>query len=731
MKKLFFCIFLTVCVINSNIASGIKVPAVWSAPNSKGIEQLGFYQDGDKYIFALKNNRLATKASSGRIAAGFYINADNNIDTGRFAGDGGYDLQLNVNIYPVMKLKALIWKTGEKSPIVLPIYVDDYQISVQDNVLYLAVKKSIFRNHQIGKKFTLRVTFHRKYQDVASIRVNQSKIPAETIAPPMNFIRFGAIATARKKFPYAEIVSSKNGVTIWNSFMDRYSPREKMPVKTKRVKRLTISAARGESESMQLGITTTHTPEKLELSASGLTGPGGKKIPASQFQIKYVGYVSDAFGKKYGDILFPEYHPANALNNFVLITVKVPDDTPAGIYRGSLQLKINGKPADNPPLALRVYDFSLPSAPNFPTAFCIKNSQVSRFYRVSGKPFTPQKVKTQVAAMRLLCSKYRIGPRFLGAKPKIKIKNGKMEIDWCDFDKALDKFFNIRKFAAFQMIHFVQMGSHDRIYPKAPFFNKSKPPSFDEPTFRKFWPRYIRKLYQHLKEKKCLDRALFVIWDEPYSTQYPWINDLLGMAKKTAPNIQWGVFIDRYAPEIAGRINTWIVQASLMGGIYKKGRNIWLYNDERMGSFTNPAADVRGCFWQAWNYKLGGYLNSEIDAWSWGLRKPYDSYTNLAATHMWFYPDLNGGTPLPSLRLALIRDGVDDYDYLKIFSEKLTEAKANNHPGLAEAQKLRNKLRRVMPKLNKYKKIDFKLNSISELNEWRDRIADQIVKLSK
>lgn len=732
MIKVLTFLFFFSSLITLN-AEKIKVPQVWSSPKSPGIQKIGFYQDKEKYIWALGSEHFENIDKKKSLSLGIYLNLDDDIKTGRFPGQAGYDVQFNISLLPVQTTRLLRWETGVRSSFALAAYQDDYILKRQGNVLYFGIKKSILAKYKMGEKYTARLMIAGYPPVSLTIKTKALGSSKKTIEPAMEFTHFGENISLRRKSPYAEIISDTGGVKVWNSFMERYEPREKFPVKSRNIKVLTMSAARGEAESLQLGISTGKVPQSVDLSASDLVSRAGDRITASQVKIEYVGYVIDSFDKSYGDVLLPAYRRDNALNNFVLLTVTVPAGARAGVYRGKLGLKINGSTNAVLPLELQVYNFTLPEIPSFPTAFSIKTSYISEFFKATGNPINAQQHAGQRTEMVKLCREYRIGPRLLGANPKLTIENQEMKVDWGEFDKALEKFLDIDKFAVFQMTHYVQMGSHGKAYSKAPFFNKNRSPDFNDPVFRKLWPQYIKSLYARLKKHDYLERTLFVIWDEPYGTEYQNINLLSKLAKQAAPDIKLGVFIEHYEDKIARSVDIWLTGAQSMGAVYENGekRDLWLYNDSRMGSFINPASDIRSCFWQAWHYKIRGFLNSEIDAWTWGWPKSFDKYHNMRAVHMWFYPDLNGGMPHASVRLALIRDGLDDYEYLKLFAEKLASARTKRHPGLEEAELVWTELQKIMPELNKEKQIDFKIDSIIGLDKWRDKIAAQIVKLSK
>ncbi len=152
-----------------------------------------------------------------------------------------------------------------------------------------------------------------------------------------------------------------------------------------------ISAAGNEFESFQLAIQAGSTPLSAVRVDPGqtLTGPGGATIPASNLTIyREVDYRvtqrSDAEGAtgNWPDALIPERDPIynEDRNAFPIdlaangrltawIDVLVPNDAPAGDYRGSVLVRGGGGTVAEVPVHLTVFDFSIPSTSTLRSAF--------------------------------------------------------------------------------------------------------------------------------------------------------------------------------------------------------------------------------------------------------------------------------------------------------------------------------------------------------------------------
>ena len=150
MRRLLSLLFLSIFMPMAS-AEEIKVPLVWNNQKSSGIQQVGFYQDKEKYVWALASEHFKNIDKEKRLSLGIYLNLDNDEKTGRFPGKVGYDVQFNIRLLPVQTIRLLRWETGVKSPFKLAAYQDDYILKRQGNVLYFGIKKSILANIKWAK----------------------------------------------------------------------------------------------------------------------------------------------------------------------------------------------------------------------------------------------------------------------------------------------------------------------------------------------------------------------------------------------------------------------------------------------------------------------------------------------------------------------------------------------------------------------------------------------------
>ena len=79
--------------------------------------------------------------------------------------------------------------------------------------------------------------------------------------------------------------------------------------------------------------------------------------------------------------------------------------------------------------------------------------------------------------------------------------------------------------------------------------------------------------------------------------------------------------------------------------------------------------------WMCWKYGMKGLLYWSVNYWT---TNPYQDPMNTKwqqnGNGSLYYPGPNG--PVPSLRLEVLRDGMEDYEYLARLAEVVAQAKA-------------------------------------------------------
>ena len=684
-------------------AETLNVPVLWQNKSPKGkIQAIGVLIQPERYVFAFKIPELKDYDGKSVLGYSIYSDVDNDLNTGRFAGKSGWDFQLNIRLHQ-NKLMAMKWNAGDRDPVMIPLYSDDYLLIVKDEYLYVILRREPLGDVALGKRFSIRIVPVSIYLDQDQKKLGDF--------PPILFTTYGNESQAQKHTRDALQLTRSDGLVIWNNFGERYQESEKAPANMEKCAVFNISGAKGEAEALHLTLTTEKKLQSLQLFPAVLRSKDGKEIPASAMKITYPGFVRTLREESFNDILYPSFKPHASVNNFIQLQINIPRNAQAGIYEGTLPLTIDGKPAAPIPVKLQVYNFSMPERPFFKTAYCLKSPYIkNHFANVS-----LEEHRKEWQAIKRIAKEYRLSPRLLEVSPGKKWDGKNLQLDWRAFDRAAEEYFVQNKFTALQLVDF-QMGSHMKFYNHR--FDKifGRAISQDDPEFQNFIGQLARQYADHLKEKKWLDRCFLVVWDEPYGSVYPQIAKTAATIRKNAPELKPGVFIGHMDNELAPHVDLWLSSFEALSRIRRtpseKAKPVWCYNYAAMDHFRHPAAALRLQYFTAFKYNVSGYLYSEIN----GYTAPYrgtkaDAFYNIWINYIWLYPGEKPGDTMPSLRLTLTREGLDDYDYLALYRQKF--------PGKA----LPEFVTAVMPELQATGDQKYPVTSQRQLQSARHKLA--------
>ncbi len=176
---------------------------------------------------------------------------------------------------------------------------------------------------------------------------------------------------------YGYPVSASSDATLWWAEAT-YKVMQDMPAPAGKPCRVSLQSARNEWESFQLMVWPERELPQVKVSLSDFVSKKGS-VPAAAFQVRKVEYVrvkqpTDAYGKAglWPDPL-PSYRTPETLapgrNYPFWITVKVPKETPTGVYEGKVQLTSADGWSEEVPVSLEVWDFTLPDSPTMRSGF--------------------------------------------------------------------------------------------------------------------------------------------------------------------------------------------------------------------------------------------------------------------------------------------------------------------------------------------------------------------------
>ena len=715
MKRILMLIMMLPGVCSQLKGEMISVPLNYSKTGNVHCEHsitgYGLFISEDKYVFAFRISNLKKFAEGGNAAASVYFNTDNDRNTGRFAGSAGWDFQINIRI-DKKTIDTTQWKDNKGQG--LPLYVDDYLVDFQGDILYVAIRREAVKNISFNEKYQMRIIGASVISKLEwiNVPVNQKTVKGY-FEPAWNFHRFGGERQRLKKVSECEEIIRNDGLKVWNTFGERFGENEEMPLVKAKKKALRISGARGEQECAFFAVTAPETLNDMKVIPSELVHSSGSVIQSGDMIVRYPGFVGTLREEYVTDILYPSFKPGRSINNFALVRVNIPRDVPAGTYKGKLALFVNSKEVEPIPFEVEVYDFDMPDRPFFATAYCVKPHYIQRYF----KKITPQQSILEAKAQFALAKSYRFSPRF--SKTGRTVKWGKDDqalISWDD--SVLAEYFHKDKFT-FMQDTFFQLGSHVTPYPA----NVQKLKMNDPKSFEKRLGQVAKDACEHYKKLGILDKVFFIFWDEPYESVYPLIIQAISIAKKYAPEMPCGVAIGHYEPKLAKYFDIW--NTFLGTGVKiramksEKHKKIMVYNQVGMGDLNAPACLMRYYYFIAMKYDFNAYEYSEINVYNSyeGMKRndiPYNKWVNMC----WFYPGSKPGTPFPSLRMEHTRDGLDDYDYLSIY-KKLSGGKLPDY------------IMKIMPSAGTDGFVNLPDRSTRNLAAARDRLAEEIVRMKK
>lgn len=457
-----------------------------------------------------------------------------------------------------------------------------------------------------------------------------------------------------------------------------------------------IALARNESEGAQVVVLSNGKPLKgVSVALEGdLKGAGGRTLPASQVRLDLEGYVDTSFGPRpyqspklgwWPDPLLPNapFDVRAGESQPVLVTVTTSEQTAPGAYRGNLLITC-GRTKAKLPLSVEVFPFALPTRGHYPSlSFGCSPDIVARHYGGDPGQKIMERFVVEACKRRLPPTSMLNGWAWGGPKAK---KRPDGTYDFTELDRWID-LYQANGVTRFPMV-------------QAPRFRKFGGGDYND-RFKTEFGAFIKAYAAHLKEKGIFDAAVMYNIDEASDSLKEWdaCRDLYRITKEAAPDLPVVQCLNepKGVQALAGSVDIWDFypgQFEQAGGPerVKAGDGVMLavciWPSEHPNLFIEyPLLDARILPWIGERVGARGFEYWEMFTWgdnigkrdwlkagdgtrtAWRLERPHGD-------GLLMYPGPDG-TPLSSLRLEAIRDGLEDYDYLYLLSERAkTDAKA-------------------------------------------------------
>lgn len=455
-----------------------------------------------------------------------------------------------------------------------------------------------------------------------------------------------------------------------------------------------ISAARKEFESAQAVVIAYDRPLKgVSVSVTPLASPTGAIIPTQAIKLDMVDWV-----KTYPPRYAVEYigwtpDPIVDLTTFDLekgtlrpiwITVRPPENAPAGVYRGKLFIRPKNAPETSIGIQVRVWNFTMPTRKAMKTAFAFFPHELTAWY---GK-FTDE-MKWQWYEFLL---EHNINPTNIYSTRGPALSHEDLE------------FCVPRGLNAYTLI--CTWGKEGEALQKM--------------------LEMIGQEWEWLKARGWTDLPYVYGFDELGPDKYPELRDTYGAIKKAFPELPTMTTVHPN-PYLKGYVDIWVPLTANWDleshrEYTKAGDQVWWYvcchpfHPWPNFFIDYPTIDQRIVWWMNWKYQVPGFLYYAINLWEANYKLedvtehpdpearkaiaegkrwpevPWNPFScaSFSGDGQLVYPGPNG-KPYSSMRFEAIRDGIDDYEYFFQLSRLVKEAEKSakvDRALIAKAKKL-------------------------------------------
>jgi hypothetical protein len=549
--------------------------------------------------------------------------------------------------------------------------------------------------------------------------VRQSNLKPDVIILAAVIFLFFAVSILSGK---AQMTELKENVQVWavpaeQKVRPKDKPETSNLVWSGEKKLITVAGAGNEHVPFQVVITAPvpegwrpKAPDGFFITVTDLTSSSGKVIPQKQVSLFLEHYIqiyaiSSPIGATgyWPDALAPlkesfsmQAQYAVVGNRPVWIDVYIPSGTPAGKYKGIITVTRYEKVVESLGVEVEVFNFSLPEQTHLITYVNISKGELARFYN---KPVASPEIEQLTLNYFDFLFAHRMetwgnDPLI----PELTIKGDKVELKFNDqrYDYYLNKLKTKRVI--------LDAGPYNLVrYINAEPFS---------PEFNMKVKDYLAKVEAYFRKNGWRDRLVFNSpIDEPntkedYEETRRWAElvhesvpgiPFLATESPVTDNPDWGTlrgYVNNFCVH-GNALNDLEVKQAIREEQAKGGEVTWYISCDQAYPQPNyfidaPAMDPVMVPWITARYHMNGILYWATNFWNQTPDPWLDPVTFISGfdcsggyvlngegsliypgDHTKSYtgqPDVNG--PVSSIRFELLREGIEDYEYLWMLKDK-------------------------------------------------------------
>jgi len=377
----------------------------------------------------------------------------------------------------------------------------------------------------------------------------------------------------------------------------------------------------------------------------------------------------------------------------VWLTVSVPEDAAPGKYIGVMNVSGDGEEVAIP-LRLTVHPVTLPAERNL---FVTNWTNIGNFARFFGTERYTERFWSVIDSFARNMGEHRQSV-ILCPTEMIRIaeeENGRLTFDFTDWDRWVETF---DRHGCAKLIEGGHLGRRGEGKWLTPWFEWRKFPvkrragATGEVDPEQVIKQLVAALYAHLKERGWFDRFVMHVVDEPAEHTEEDYRKKAALIRGLMPGVR---FLEAMSlPDARGLLDLLVPQLSHFHerlDEYLKlrdetGVEIWHYTCMYpTGRYPNRFLDfsllkTRVLHWINWRYGLTGYLHWGLNFWA---KDPFRQdridhpEEDLPPGDWWIvYPGEDG--PIDSLRWEHMREGIQDYELLRLLGERGPEGLADD-----------------------------------------------------
>ena len=494
----------------------------------------------------------------------------------------------------------------------------------------------------------------------------------------------------RKTLPFA-VATASSADKIFHS-LDAEVPA----FKGRAASALAIEAAANEVEGTQLvlveigqptsgiKIKLTRTPSGIapKIRLYGIEFHDTTKTIETSYKVEYRGEWPDVLSNDLPKSLAPQEVRS------IWVNAEVAGDVPAGEYAYALELSADGMEPLTIPLTVKVWDFALPVVPSLRTGLSTYNRFIHRYYeKFRSEEFSDaEKAEITDTLVRFLL-RHRMNPGYIYT---MMAYSGEV-IDYPDLNRLAEyRKLGLNAIPVGQLPPHAYRGTAEQMIEAY----------YKEPKVENFL-KTMKATYE-MASKQGLGDALYIhAFDEIFAHAHAKekiakLVELRARLREVVPKIKVECISD-VLPELVGVVDIWDPSIKMMTRNpeqywerQKAGDELWMYTclgapgqvPGEPPSFVleESAAAMRLIGWICYFYKAEGFTYYALNHWQRNGAKGEPPYpetpwniqhvnTFNGEAHLIFPAHRHDLEPLSSIRLENLRDGFEDYEYLKLLSD--------------------------------------------------------------